>query len=63
LLKKKGVLNLGGKRRSIYNFAKVSNKNVKPSVFKADTNKHNVLKDSSVNINKLKSIIGSKIII
>ena len=63
LLKKKGVLNLGGKRRSIYNFAKVSNKNVKPSVFKANTNKHNVLKDSSVNINKLKSIIGSKIII
>ena len=34
IIKKKGIINLGGKRQSIFNFAKKSRKDVKPSKYK-----------------------------
>ncbi len=55
LLDQIGVINIGGKNQSIFQFAKKSNKNVKPI-------KHNskialVPKNSSLNLTKLKSIL------
>jgi len=53
LLGKKGIINVGGKKRSIYDFAREKNKNVKKIYMKK-----NVLpKDSSMNVNKLKKIM------
>ena len=57
IIQKKGIINLGGKRQSIYNFAKETNKNVKPSKYIPSSKKIKVVRDSSININKLKSFI------
>lgn len=56
LLKEKGVINVGGEVRSIYDFAKIYNPNVKKVSGK------DVLKNlnQSMNIDKLKSIIRKK---
>ena len=54
LLNEKGVLNIGGKRQTIYNFAKKDNPNIQP----ISKNKYlNYPKDSSVSILKMKRII------
>ncbi len=63
IIKKKGIINLGGKRQSIFNFAKKSRKDVKPSKYKFSPKKLKVVSDSSVNINKLRSFIKLKKII
>ena len=53
LLGKKGIINVGGKKRSIYDFAREKNKNVKKIYMK----KNILPKDSSMNVNKLKKIM------
>jgi len=54
LLNKKGIINIGGKTRSAYNFAKRDNPNIKKAYLK----KRNILpKNSSVNISKMAKIL------
>ncbi len=56
LLNKKGIINIGGKKQSAYDFAKVLNS----KVLKKKLNKKDAEllgKDTSLNINKLKNII------
>ena len=56
LLNEKGILNIGGKRRDIFKFAK---KFIKKKIQKITLNKiKNFPKDSSINIQKLKIIIN-----
>ena len=56
VLDKKGIINLGGKAQSIYNFAKKDNKKIK-KIFLNKNNKLNMALNTSININKLKNII------
>jgi dTDP-4-dehydrorhamnose reductase len=58
ILNEKGILNIGGKKREIYNFAiNQADKNIK----KISINKFkNFPKDSSLNINKFKNLIKNK---
>ena len=60
LLNKKGIINIGGKRQSPYEFAKKSNKNVKKTFFSFKKYKINMPKDSSINVNKLRKILKRK---
>jgi len=56
LLNKKGIINIGGKRQSAYDFAKL----LKSKVLKKKLNKKDIKllgKDTSVCVNKLKNII------
>ena len=56
ILEKKGVINIGGPSKTIYNFAKKYNSKVKKIFLKKQTKK--VLgKNSSMNLSKLKKII------
>ena len=56
LLNEKGIINIGGKKQSAYNFAKISNSKVlKKKLNKRD--KKLLGKDTSINLNKLKKII------
>ena len=58
LLDEKGIINVGGKKREIYKFAKkFSDKNIKSINVKKVKN---FPKDSSVNITKLKNILKKK---
>ena len=59
LLNEKGIINIGGKTKYIYDFAKKDNPNVKKIVLKKNMNLGMPL-DSSLNIKKLKKIINSK---
>ena len=56
LLNKKGIINLGGKSRFIFDFAKKDKKNVKKIFLKKKDNLGMPF-DSSLNINKLKKIL------
>ena len=56
LLNKKGIINIGGKKQSPYEFAKKSNKNIKKTFFSYTKYKIDMPKDSSINTNKLKKI-------
>ena len=59
LLDQKGILNVGGKKRDIYDFAKkFSNKKIKSINYRKI---NNFPKDSSINISKLKKILKKKI--
>ena len=56
LIDKKGIINVGGPSRSIYNFARKDNK----FVIKKKVNKNNKMplpQDSSINISKMKKIL------
>ena len=53
LINKKGVINLGGNSKSIYNFAKRTNPNVKKIYLKKKTYPRNL----TMNLNKLKKIV------
>ena len=57
LLKKKGIINIGGNDKSIYNFAKRTNPKVKKSLYSNYLSIVKMQKDSSININKLKKIV------
>ena len=52
LINKKGVINVGGKRQTVFNFVKPNKKNVKKKISK------NLSLDHSINIKKFKKIIG-----
>lgn len=57
LLNKKGVINIGGKSKLIYDFVKKENPKVKKYFLKK--NKFNLIpKDSSLNVKKLKKILN-----
>ncbi len=60
LLNKKGIYNVGGKKLSVYEFAKKTNNKVKPKVFKINPKKILMMPDSSVNTSKLSSILNLK---
>lgn len=57
LLKKKGIINIGGNDKSIYNFAKKTNPKVKKSLYLSHLSIVKMQKDSSINIDKLKKIV------
>ena len=59
LLKKKGVINLGGKSQTIYNFAKVNNKKIK-RVFLSKNKKIGIPFNSTLNLNKLNLLIKKR---
>ena len=56
ILNQKGILNVGGKTRIIYEFAKKDNKFVKKSFLKKNSNLGMPF-DSSINISKLKKLV------
>ena len=58
LINKKGIINIGGKKNSIYNFVKKNNNKVKPIKIKINENK-NLPKDSSMNVNKILKILNN----
>ena len=53
LLNCKGIINIGGKKQTIYNFAKQTNKKVKKALAK----KNQVPLNSTLNLKKMKSIL------
>ena len=55
LLNKTGIINLGGKSQSIYNFAQKNNKDIKKAFLKKQ--KMGIPFNSTMNLKKLKSII------
>jgi len=57
LIKYKGIINVGGKKMSIYKFAKKNNLKVLPIYLKKNDK---FPKDSSMNIKKLKKILNNK---
>jgi len=59
LLDKKGVINIGGKTQSVYDFARKNNKIVRKAYLKKTMN-IGVPFDSSINISKLKKILKKK---
>ena len=56
LINKKGILNVGGKSQTIFNFAKKDNPKVK-KIFLKQVKNVNFPKNSSINISKLKKIL------
>mgnify|MGYP005992907959 FL=1 len=60
LINKKGVINIGGESRYVYNFAKKENKNIKKIYLKKHLDQGMPI-NSSVSINKLKKIIKKSI--
>lgn len=56
LINKKGIINIGGKMQTIYNFAKKNNPEVK-KVYLENKSKKQFPKNPSININKLKKLI------
>ena len=58
IINKKGIINVGGKRSSIYKFAIKTNKKVLPIKYKSKKKIAKLMPDSSVNISKLRSIIN-----
>ena len=52
LINKKGVINVGGKRQTVFNFVKLHKKNVKKKISKDSSLDH------SISIKKFKKIIG-----
>ena len=57
LLKLKGVINLGGKTRSVYNFAKKYNKNIK-GIYSSKLLKRKIPLKHSMNLKKLNKILN-----
>ena len=53
-----GIVNIGGKAQSVYNFAKKYNSNIKGIILKK-TNKNNLKCNVSMNVNKMKKIINA----
>jgi len=54
LIHKTGIINIGGKRQSIYNFARKSNPEIRPMVIKKNSK---FPKDSSLNVKKFNQIL------
>ena len=59
ILNKKGTINVGGKKQTIYNFAKKENTNIKKIYLKK--NQKSIMPfDSSMNLSKLRKILTKK---
>ena len=56
LIKKRGIINIGGKKQTIYNFAKKNNPEVK-KVYLEKKSRIQFPKNPSINIGKLKKLI------
>jgi dTDP-4-dehydrorhamnose reductase len=56
LINKKGIINVGGKTQTIYNFAKKNNSSVK-KIYLKNKSKIKFPKNPSINIGKLKKLI------
>ena len=56
LINKKGIINVGGKKQTVYNFVKQSQKNIIPISGRKMINKKFPLKQS-MNLSKLKKIL------
>ena len=56
LINKKGVINIGGKSQTVYNFAKKNNPKIK-KIYVKNIKNLNFPKDSSLNTSKLKLIL------
>ena len=54
LIHETGIINIGGKRQSIYNFARKSNPEIKPMMIKKNSK---FPKDSSLNVKKFNQIL------
>ena len=59
VINKKGIINIGGKPQTIYNFAKKDHRNIKKRHLKINS-KFGIPPDSTLNISKLKKIIKKK---
>jgi dTDP-4-dehydrorhamnose reductase len=59
LIDKKGIINVGGKKQTVYNFIKQKQKNIKPISGRKMINKKFPLKQS-MNLSKLKKILKNK---
>ena len=59
LIDVKGILNVGGKSQSVYNFAKIDNPHIK-KIFLKNNKKINMPMNSSINIKKLNKILKNK---
>ena len=59
ILDLRGVLNIGGKKQTVYNFIKKKNKSVKKIFCNSFAHIH-IPRDSSLNINKLKNVLKKK---
>ena len=59
LINKKGIINIGGKSQTIYNFVKKDQKNIKKKHLRKNS-KFGIPPDSTLNISKLKKIIKKK---
>ena len=59
IINHKGILNIGGKVQSVYNFAKITNKKVKKILAKK-TLKKKYFKYQIIDIKKLKNLINKK---
>jgi dTDP-4-dehydrorhamnose reductase len=59
LINQKGIINIGGKTSTIYNFAKKNSDNIKKVFWNRKI--INFPKNSSMNLNKLNKIISKKI--
>jgi dTDP-4-dehydrorhamnose reductase len=57
LINKKGIINVGGKTQTIYNFAKENNSGVK-KIYLKNKSKTQFPKNPSINISKLKKLIN-----
>ena len=59
LINAKGILNVGGKSQSVYNFAKIDNPNIK-KIFLKNNKKLNMPMNSTINREKLNKILKNK---
>jgi len=59
LLNEKGILNVGGKIQSIYNFAKIENPKIK-KIFSKKNKSIKILTNTSVNTEKMKKVLKNK---
>ena len=59
MINEKGVLNVGGKSQSVYNFAKIENPMIK-KIFLKKNKKIKMPIDSSMNITKMKRVLNNR---
>tara|TARA_R110001592_G_scaffold242336_3_gene502839 strand:- start:306 stop:581 length:276 start_codon:yes stop_codon:yes gene_type:complete len=59
LLDKTGVINIGGKAQTVYDFAKTENPNIK-KISRLDIEDVDIAPDTTMNISKLKEILNDK---
>ena len=61
LLDETGIINVGGKSQSVYDFVKEENKSVKP-IYLKDISDVNMATDCSMNTEKMRNVINDTII-